>query len=245
MLYWPPHRCRSGFVFRAGGARRRGTDDGVACAARAVHGQAAGHLLLRETHEVLHLFLHLLHSLAHIEDDLDAGEVDAHVAGERKDHLEALEVLVGVQPRIAVRARRLEQPLPLIEAQGLRVDLVQLGYDADHVTDPPAFFHLGHLFADSPLTSPRARKYRVAGLPRRICSARAAACGRAPRLAGARSPGPRHTDRRDAADRARRRCLSRAGGTSGRCWCPAGFAAAPGRQWWALPPWRPERPRPR
>ena len=40
------------------------------------------HFLLHILHKLLHLELHLLHALAHVEDDADACNVDAKVAGQ-------------------------------------------------------------------------------------------------------------------------------------------------------------------
>src|SRR6185369_1190143 len=84
-------------------------------------------------HELVDLRLHLLHLAAHVQDDLDAGEVDAEIAREVQDHLELAEVVLGVEARVAVGARRLEEPLALVEAKGLGVDAVGLGHHADHV----------------------------------------------------------------------------------------------------------------
>jgi hypothetical protein len=61
-------------------------------------------------HELVDLALHLLDLPAHVQDDLDAGEVDAEIAGQRQDGLELLEILFRVEPRVAVGARRLQQP---------------------------------------------------------------------------------------------------------------------------------------
>ena len=90
-------------------------------------------------------------ALAHVQDDLDAGEVDAEIAGEREDRLEPLEILVRVESRVAFRARRLEQPLALVEPQRLRVDVVALRHHADHVVGLAASLHShgGHPFRSS------------------------------------------------------------------------------------------------
>ena len=80
--------------------------------------------LLDVLHELVDLALHLLDLPAHVEDDLDAGEVDAEIAGQRQNRFELLEVLFRVEARVAVGARRLQQPFALVQAQRLRVDVV-------------------------------------------------------------------------------------------------------------------------
>src|SRR5829696_7992649 len=69
---------------------------------------AARELALHVLHELVDLLLHPLHFAAHVEDDLDAGKIDAEVARQRKDGLELLEILLGVETRIALGARRFE-----------------------------------------------------------------------------------------------------------------------------------------
>ncbi len=95
--------------------------------------------ILHEARELLHLFFHLEHLLAHVQNDFDAGEIDAHVAREREDHFEAFEIGSGVEARIALRAGGLEQTYSFVEAESLRVDLVQLRDSADHVADARLF----------------------------------------------------------------------------------------------------------
>ena len=65
--------------------------------------------------ELLDLVLHLLHPLAHVEDDLDPRQIHTQVAGQFEDHLQALQVLVGVEPGIAVAAGGLQQSFTLIQ----------------------------------------------------------------------------------------------------------------------------------
>src|SRR5439155_14241149 len=65
--------------------------------------------------------------------DLHPREVHAEVAGEVQDQLELLQVLLGVEPRVAFGAGGLEQALTLVEAQGLGMDAVALRDHADHV----------------------------------------------------------------------------------------------------------------
>src|SRR5688572_22245851 len=85
--------------------------------------------------ETVDLDLQPRHLLPHVEDHLDAGQVDPEVPGEGEDRLQALDRLLVVEPCVALAARGLEQALPLVQAQRLRVDAVALGYHADqHVT---------------------------------------------------------------------------------------------------------------
>ena len=95
--------------------------------------ESAPQLVLHVLHELIHFPLHAIHLPPHVEDDLDAGEVDAQVARQRQDGLELLQILVRVQARVAFRARRLQQPFALVEPQRLRMDVVLRGNGADHV----------------------------------------------------------------------------------------------------------------
>src|SRR5690349_10486795 len=89
---------------------RSGTNDGVALlfVLRARRGHA-GELLLDDAGELRHLLFHFDELLAHVENDFDAGEVHAHVAGESQNHIEAFEIGVGVEARVSLRTGRLEQ----------------------------------------------------------------------------------------------------------------------------------------
>jgi len=50
------------------------------------HGlESAGQFLLNECGERFHLMLHFGHLFAHVEDDFDAGQVDAHLACQGQD----------------------------------------------------------------------------------------------------------------------------------------------------------------
>jgi hypothetical protein len=64
---------------------------------------------------------------------LDPGEVEALV-GQLLDALEELDVGLAVAAAAALRPRRFEEALALVDAQGLRVDAGQFGgdrYDVD------------------------------------------------------------------------------------------------------------------
>ena len=82
--------------------------------------------LLNLEDELLDLVLDGRHPLAHVEDNLDARQVHAEVPGKLENHLQALDVLLGVEAGIAFAARGLQQPLALVEPKSLRVDLVLL-----------------------------------------------------------------------------------------------------------------------
>ncbi len=113
-------------------AARRGLDKRGAEALFPV-AQPLHHFALDVLHELVHLELHLLDAAAHVQDDLDAREVDAEIARQREDRFQLLEILIRAQAGVALRARRLEQPFALVEAERLRVDVVALRHRADHV----------------------------------------------------------------------------------------------------------------
>jgi len=100
----------------------------------------ARELLLNNVGKFGHLVFHLNHFFAHVQDNLDAGEIHPHVAGESQDDIEPLEVRIGIEACVALRARGLEQTNALVEAQGLRVQLVDFRNGADHVAGLGAFF---------------------------------------------------------------------------------------------------------
>ena len=91
-------------------------------------------LPVQSTDKAFHLGLHRLHLFTHVEDDLDAGQVHAEVPREMQDYLEPLQVIFGVEPCVAFAAGRSKKPLPFVEPQCLRVDLVLLGHGRDHVS---------------------------------------------------------------------------------------------------------------
>src|SRR5271168_1115239 len=96
--------------------------------------EAGQHLRADVLDKRLHLAVHLLHALAHLQNDGDAGDVDAKIAREIEDEFKALQILIRVEPCIPLGARRLEQALALVEAQGLRMNLIHLGHRRDHVS---------------------------------------------------------------------------------------------------------------
>ncbi len=102
-------------------------DPGVVCL------ETGQHLRPHILDKVLHLPVHLFHALAHLQDDGDPGNVHAQVASQVQDELQPLQVFVGIEPRVPVGARRLQQPLALVQAQGLRVNLIHLGHRRNHV----------------------------------------------------------------------------------------------------------------
>jgi hypothetical protein len=70
-----------------------------------------------------------------LEDALDPGQVQA-VVGEVLDAAQERDVVVAVATASAFGSRRLEQPLALVDAQGLRMDTGELGGDRDDVHRP-------------------------------------------------------------------------------------------------------------
>ena len=101
--------------------------------------------MLDVLHELLNLALHFFHALAHLQDDGDPADVDAQIARERQDELEALQIFIRIEPGVAFGAARFQQPFAFIEAQGLGMNLLHLGDGRDHVR---AFgFTFGHPYA--------------------------------------------------------------------------------------------------
>lgn len=83
--------------------------------------------------EPLKFTLHRVHLFAHVEDDLDTGKIDTEIARQGQNYFKAFEVGVGVKTGVANRPRRLEQALPFIEPECLRMDIVKLRNGADGV----------------------------------------------------------------------------------------------------------------
>src|SRR4051794_15573635 len=86
----------------------------------------------KELEQTVHLALHLLHLLAHVEDHLDAREVDPQVARQGEDDLQAADRLLIIETGVAGAAGGLDEAFPLVEPQRLRMDAVALRHDADH-----------------------------------------------------------------------------------------------------------------
>ena len=61
------------------------------------------------------------------------GDVHPKIAGQIQDKLQPLQVFIGIKTGIPFGPRRLQQPLALIKAQRLRMNLIHLGHRRDHV----------------------------------------------------------------------------------------------------------------
>src|SRR5207245_10408252 len=83
--------------------------------------------------EVVAMPVHRLHAVAHLQDGSDAADVHAEVAGKIEDEFEALQVLVGIETRVAFGAGGVEQTLALIETQSLTMDAVHFCNSRNHV----------------------------------------------------------------------------------------------------------------
>ena len=70
----------------------------------------ARELLLYDGGEFRHLSFHLDHFFAHVQNDFDAREVYAHVAGQRQDYVEAFEIGIGVEAGISLGAGGFSRP---------------------------------------------------------------------------------------------------------------------------------------
>src|SRR6478752_880073 len=78
----------------------------------------------------------LAEALLELEEGLDTGEVDAAVAGQVSDPQDPPDVLLGVEADVGRRARRADEALVLVDAQGPRVCGHERGRHADHVDGP-------------------------------------------------------------------------------------------------------------
>ncbi len=95
--------------------------------------EAARQLAFDVLHELVDFTLHAIHLATHVQDDFHAGEIHAQIARQRQDRLQFQQVLVRVEPRVAIRAGRLEQTFALVQPEGLRMDVVLQRHGADHV----------------------------------------------------------------------------------------------------------------
>src|SRR5262245_32555615 len=57
--------------------------------------------------ELLDLGLHLAHLLTHVQNDFDAGQVDAQIARQVENYFEPFQVARRVKPRVPLATRRL------------------------------------------------------------------------------------------------------------------------------------------
>src|ERR1700733_451812 len=118
----------------ANDSRRSGADDGVTRGALVGCVETAGEFAANKRDERFHLLLHISHLVTHVENDFDAGEIHAEFTRERENNFEPLKILIGIEPSVALRARRLQKSNSLIETQGLRMQFVQFRDRTDHVT---------------------------------------------------------------------------------------------------------------
>src|SRR6266436_5996245 len=99
----------------------------------------ARQFLLHHMGKLAHLALHLDHLLAHIQNDLDSGQVYSHVPRKRQDYVQPLQVRIRIQPCVAERPRRLQQTHAFVQSQRLRVQLIDFRHGADHIARFGAF----------------------------------------------------------------------------------------------------------
>src|SRR5215469_2357173 len=129
----------------APGRRRRGLANGNDGALARIGVSLAGpksDFLLYKADKLLHLPVHFFHALAHLQNDRDSGNVHSQIAGQVQDELQPLQVVFGIEARVAFGSGRFEQTLALVETQRLRVNAVHLRHRRDHES---AFgFTLGH-----------------------------------------------------------------------------------------------------
>jgi hypothetical protein len=93
-----------------------------------------GNFFLHKPDEILHFAVHVLHTFPHLENDGDSGDIDAEIASQVQDELQALQVLFRVEASVALSTRGLEQAFPLVKPQGLGMNAIHLRYSGDHVS---------------------------------------------------------------------------------------------------------------
>src|SRR5258707_414342 len=83
--------------------RRKRSSDGHNCTTGWISGgtSARHHFLLDGLHEILNLPLHFFHALAHLQDDGNAADVYAQIACQIQNELQALQIFVRVESRVA------------------------------------------------------------------------------------------------------------------------------------------------
>src|SRR2546427_6261565 len=72
-------------------------------------------------------------ALLELEEDADAGQVDAPVTGEVTDPEDPSDVLFAVEPDVRVRPSRADETLVLVDPERPRMDAHDARGDADHV----------------------------------------------------------------------------------------------------------------
>src|ERR1700722_11018851 len=77
--------------------------------------------------------LHFFHAFSHLKNDRHAADVDAQIARQRQNELQALQVFIRIEPRVTFCAARLKQSFALVETQSLRMNFIHLGHCRDHV----------------------------------------------------------------------------------------------------------------
>ena len=204
---------------------------------RPCHAASGKHFGAHVLDEILHLPIHLFHALPHLQNNGDAGNIDAQFARQVENELQPLQVFIRVQTRVSHRARGLQQPFALIKPQCLRVDLVHLGNCRDHVC---AFgFTLRRHFGSRASASVSHTPAKVASLgssgfsfanSRKISFDRSSRrCGTTISTVTIWSP---RTPRASPKERPCRACAA-----SARSGFPGESSAAPGRRWWAPRSW--------
>ena len=68
-----------------------------------------------------------LHALAHLQDDGHAADVHSRIAGQRQNKFQALQILIGVEARVAFGTGGFEQAFAFVKAQGLGMDAIHFG----------------------------------------------------------------------------------------------------------------------
>src|SRR5262249_8493737 len=81
--------------------------------------------------EAIEFALHLIHLLAHVQYDLDAGEIHAQVTRQFQNHLQPFNIFLGVKSDVAFGTRRFEQPFAFVKPQCLLMDTIMVSDGTD------------------------------------------------------------------------------------------------------------------
>src|SRR5260370_27476845 len=91
------------------------------------------HLRPNVVHEPLHLPVHLLHSLPHLQHNCNPGNVHSQIARQVQNKLQPFQIFIGIKTCIPFTPRGSQQAFSLIQAQRLRMNLIHLRHRRNHV----------------------------------------------------------------------------------------------------------------
>src|SRR5712691_5699413 len=91
------------------------------------------HLRPNVVHEPLHLPVHLLHSLPHLQHNCNPRNIHPQIPRQVQNKLQPFQIFIGIKTCIPFTPRGPQQTLPLIQAQRLRMNLIHLRHRRNHV----------------------------------------------------------------------------------------------------------------